>query len=239
MPENKKQRLQSLNQDVLAVAPERRQAASGGRPPRRGDSGGQAPGGGAPAGGAGGGGSGTGMVVTVSILSCLLLVSIAAGVLYGLYIQEQMRGIEGNDGIEEALAPLAARVGDLEDRLDAAGEDNGDEASMLQLKSRLNKLASDLSNLTKRVSTAESNSSQARKAAEQASAAANRAEDGLSKQGQRLDAVEGKLDELAGQVSDLAKAMESSAGGDVQHLNNRVEKLSDDIRSIYRILESR
>jgi archaellum component FlaC len=237
--QDKSRRLQSLDQDVLAVQEDKQQqnaAASGAARQQT-----SAPAG-TPATTGGGGGSGTGMVVTVSILSVLLIFTIAAGVLYGLYMHEQMQGLDEGPDIAGKLAPLEQRITELENRvqtLSASDDDGGGSVSgevlerLEALEGRMAQVRSDIDTVQGRVGDVAQRSKSALSTAEQASTAVNSLEQNVSTHGSRLDDLSNRIAEL-GSSSD-----QDDVGSQVQHLNGRVEKLSDDIDSIYRILESR
>lgn len=222
IPEDKQKQLKSLNQDILAVRPERREESlpsgqyrTGGAPRRdRADavhaSGGQG------ARSHAGGRPGILMLVAAGLLA---LVVAALG-----WMQWQERA---------RADALAQRVTELEEQLAAADQDmeasEGDVSdNVLQLGARMREMDRVLSAVANRTERLEG-------AAEAGAEAAARVEELAAS----LQQQQTELNRLAAEVEAVEEPPEGVDPEEFAALERRVERISDDVRSIFRLLESR
>ncbi len=230
-PENKQKQLSSLNQDILAVKPRRNSEPSssekptGGAPKR--DS--------APPSGGGTRARGTDAAPAAASPSArtpraVLLALPVLFVLVGAVGFMQWQAQVHTAAVEQQLGGLEQRLAGIEQQLAAADQemeasDGNVQDNVLQLGSRVREMNRQLSRLTAQVgnlrSAQEENAEAARQALETA-------------QGQREE-----IRALAGQIDGAGQAPEGISESEFAALEQRVERISSDIRSLYRVLESR
>ena len=251
IPEHKTKRLMSLNQDVFAVKPDSapaepseperrkpaRQTAQKGPVPQpqparpvsapvaRGAE--QRP------------GSRPLLLALLGVVAVLVLV-VAAGAVAGFHLYERIGALQAQLEQPDDLMPaLESRIAALEKSLDAAGKeadqmDGEAQSSMLQLTGRLRKVALDLSRVTAELE-------RQKKRVIEASASAGRAEELAAEQAGRLDTLSARVSALPTQTASApaapAATSDEQARAQVQALQGRVDKMANEIRSIYRLLE--
>jgi uncharacterized membrane protein len=249
IPEHKTKRLMSLNQDVFAVkadAPAAEQKGDDGarqRPERRTAS----PASMAqparpvahPAPLSGNTGSNKLLLALLGVVVVLVLV-VAAGAVAGFHLYERLGAMQEQLAQpDDGLQPLQSRIAALEKSLDAAGQEaskmDGDaQANVLQLTGRVRKVALDLSRLTAELE-------RQKKRVIETSARAERAEDMATEQAGRVDTLSARVAAIPTQTSAPAPSpgsgTDAQARAQVQALQARVDKMANEIRSIYRLLE--
>ena len=239
-PESKQKRLMSLNQDVLAVSPA---AAKKAEPVARKQGTGARQAIQSPAAAAKQRQGGP-VLMILAVLACAGIIAGVLGTMLALDSKQQLATLKaGMQKPDAQVSSLAARVAELEGRLDAAGQetdkmDDQSQSSLLQINSRIRKTALDLSRLSSDLSKVQSsiNSSDA-------SMTKLRAD--LGKQNTQLMALQSQVNALQSRVSSAggkssAPAVDTSEfEAQVLKLNVQMEKQANEIKAIYRMLEAR
>jgi ribosomal protein S15P/S13E len=237
--ENKQKRLMSLNQDVLAVssgqqAPEYRQPPTRPSSERFTSSAQQS----VPSSGAT---VSSAVLIGLSVMACAALLVAAVSIIFVLDSQQQIKQLTEQAGRPDAMvASLSERIVALETRLDAAGQDTdkmdaASQSSLLQINSRIRKVAMDSSRVNAEFE-------QLKKTLQGSGAA----EALVAKQASRLNALENRVAALASKpvtapAPTAASPKPLSAEQWEQQLvqlNIRMEKQASEIKAIYRLLEA-
>lgn len=231
-PENKQKQLSSLNQDILAVKSRQEDESSpsekltGGAPRRERDSsagaGERTRGSGSATNGAARAPARTSRAVVLTLPVLFVLI----GALGFMQWQAQAR----TAAVEQQLAGLQQSLAGIEQQLAAADQemeasDGSVQDNVLQLGSRVREMNRQLSRLTAQVGNLRTGQEDNAEVARQALEAARH-------QQQEVQA-------LAGRVDGAGPAPEGVSESEFADLEARVERISSDIRSLYRVLESR
>ena len=239
IPEHKTKRLMSLNQDVFAVKPESPAAEQADEPaPRRRTErrASTSPATAQPARPVVGAqpsrdaaGSKKLLLLLLGVVAALVLV-VAVGAVAGFHMYERLTALQAQVAMPDAA---------LEKSLDAAGQEaskmDGDaQANVLQLTGRVRKVALDLSRLTAEFE-------RQKKRVLENTARSERAEELAATQAGRVDTLSARVAAIPAQSSAPApapgSATDAQARQQVQALQARVDKMANEIRSIYRLLE--
>ena len=246
IPEDKTQRLASLNQDVFAVSPKPvssakpqaappprarpqnpQPAAVPSRPPMMGAE--PAP---------------TtlpqSLLIGMMVLAVLVVGGIGGGVVLGFSLLERVSMLETESAaLSTTLSRVDQRVAALEGQLAAAEQDTSnmgeeEQANILQFTSRLRKVALDVTRTNADLARLQKRLNEVGTLAEQTSSVS-------SEQASRIAS-------LASQVANLplqsgaapaqpASVTDAQAREQIQSLQTRLDRMANDIRSIYRLLE--
>lgn len=249
IPEHKTKRLMSLNQDVFAVKPESPAAEQADEPaPRRRTErrASTSPATAQPARPVVGAqpsrdaaGSKKLLLLLLGVVAALVLV-VAVGAVAGFHMYERLTALQAQVAMPDAdVQALQERIAALEKSLDAAGQEaskmDGDaQANVLQLTGRVRKVALDLSRLTAEFE-------RQKKRVLENTARSERAEELAATQAGRVDTLSARVAAIPAQSSAPApapgSATDAQARQQVQALQARVDKMANEIRSIYRLLE--
>lgn len=238
--ENKQKRLMSLNQDVLAVssAPQEKDRQQPVRSSR------ERIASSAPQQSVASSGAtvSSAVLIGLSLMACAGLLVAVVSIIFVLDSQQQIKQLTEQAGRPDAIvASLSERIVALETRLDAAGQDTDkmDEASqssLLQINSRIRKVAMDSSRVSAELE-------QLKKTTQGGGAAAAL----IAKQASRLSALENSVAALANKPAAVAPAPASGSQKALSveqweqqlvQLNIRMEKQASEIKAIYRLLEA-
>ena len=224
IPESKQKRLQSLNQDILAVSPQR--ADTSGAParneaPRRSQENHYSNTAAAST-------DVSAMRLPVMLAAVALLLAVLVGIVGAMLTAQQSRGLAELQG---QLPALQSRLAELESRLSAADQDverSGSEvqSNVLQLSSRVRRLDTELSRLQGELRRTGS-------ASEQTDQRISALESSLAEQRRQLTALGSQPAAQPAQVAPQVSEQEFA------ELSRQVDRLTADIRGLYRILEGR
>lgn len=180
------------------------------------------------------------LVIGVMAMAVLLVVGIGAGVVFSYSLWERLDLLETeNRALAGVLTGMDQRIAMLEGQLNAAEQETskmGDDpqANMLQFSSRLRKVALDVSRVTADVARLQ-------KSLENVSAEAERATSVSGEQAGRINSLAGQLAELQGrpvaQAAPAGPVSDAQARQQIADLQARLDRMTNDIRSIYRLLE--
>lgn len=244
IPEDKTQRLASLNQDVFSVP-------AGGAPQTRPSKprAEKAPGRAAPAPARPSsapeplahptGTSHNALMIGIMVLALLLVGGIGGGVVFGFSLWERVSLIETeNAALSTSIVRMEQRIASLEGQLSAAQEETSDmgddeQASILQFSSRLRKVALDVTRATADLAKIEKKLGAVDSTASGASAK-------VDDQARRLAALASQVAGMPAQTAAPAPAgptEDAKAREDIQAIQSRLDRMSNEIRAIYRLLE--
>lgn len=180
------------------------------------------------------------LVIGVMAMAVLLVIGLGAGVVFSYSLWERLDLLETeNQALAGVLSGMDQRIATLEGQLSAAEQDTskmGDDqqANMLQFSSRLRKVALDVTRVTADLARME-------KALENVSSQAERATSVSGEQTGRINSLAGQLAELQGrpvaQAAPSGPVSDAQARQQIADLQARLDRMTNDIRSIYRLLE--
>ncbi|MBQ0752758.1 MAG: hypothetical protein KBT87_00290 [Gammaproteobacteria bacterium] len=238
--ENKQKRLMSLNQDVLAVSST--QQAPQYRPPQERPSGERFASSAQQPVVSSGATVSSAVLIGLSLVACAALLAAVVSIIFVLDSQQQIKRLTDQAGSPNAVvASLSERLVALEARLDAAGQDtdkmdSASQSSLLQINSRIRKVAVDSSRVNAELE-------QLKKAMQSGGAS----EALVAKQASRISVLENRVAALANKPAAAAPVAASGTQKPLSaeqweqqlvQLNIRMEKQASEIKAIYRLLEA-
>lgn len=185
------------------------------------------------------------LLIGVMVMAVLLVGGIGGGIVFGFSLWEKVALIETESAaLSSSLGRLEQRVASLEGQLSAAEEDasnmgDDQQANILELTSRLRQLARDMTRST-------TDLTRLRDRVGSVASMAERANSATREQSSQIAALASQIANLpapavapaaAPTPAPLGPVTDEQARAQIQTLQARLDTMANDIRGIYRLLE--